>query len=503
MQLTTNLTICDRIEAFLLESKKGVATLKEIYSVIKEKPNETVRAAIYKDSKDRFKKVAKGVYMLKGENTASLLIEGDGRNLREIEDNSIDFIATDHPWSDSKAHKSGNQKNFADYDTFRYTLEDFKQKARVLKDGAYLAEFLPVESFTNYEYLYEIKQMAKEAGLNYYAKITWRKAPEGAINTGRTTKGVEDICVFYKGKKPRRLSESKSKPYYTTKMLNYTVDIPANKGKEKNHQAEKPVAVYDYLINMFTDVYDVCLDQFGGALNLLESAVKNSRFGIAYEISSEFVKKAVDRFGCITLFKNDETAEYFDEAKEDIFLAKSNKVFDEHKEVEVVEIETIDEDVTKFQLKFLNNIKDKRAEMLTNEEIEIIEKANEDSFSLVSIVNELFKKITAKGYENYVVPQFNPTLEEYSYIQEVKLSVENIFDEKFENKYLKPYYNNYKIEAMAFAEYCVCIEKIFKIETIKSHLEKLLLKYVEYIAKNYPSMNYKRSYTLLNNFFVV
>ena len=40
----------------------------------------------------------------------SLLVEGNGRELEEIEDESIDAIITDHPWLDKKAHKSGNQK---------------------------------------------------------------------------------------------------------------------------------------------------------------------------------------------------------------------------------------------------------------------------------------------------------------------------------------------------------------------------------------------------------
>lgn len=486
MNTTYQLTIADRIEAFLEGTKKGVATLKEIYGVITDKPEETIRCAIYRDSKKRFKKVAKGVYMLVGKETASLLINGDGRSLKEIEDNSIDAIITDHPWSDPKAHKSGNQKNFADYETFRYTLEDFKAKARVLKEGAYLAEFLPVESFSNYEYLYEIKQMAKEAGLNYYAKVTWRKAPEGSINTGRTTKGVEDVCIFYKGKKPRRLSETKTKPYYTSKMLSYTIDIPANKGKDKNHQAEKPIAIYDYLIDMFTDVNDVCLDQFGGALNLLKSAVKKNRFGIAYELCSNFVKKAVDRFKCITLFEQDD---------EDTSEDEVNNI-----ETDLLTIETIPAEATEFQLKFLNNIKEKRYDMLSETDLEIINRANKDSFSLASTINELFNKIVKLGYSNYPVPSFNIGLEDYTYLNQMEIKINQVFDNKFNNKYIKDYYTNYKIEARAFVEYCISEEKIFDFDLIQSDFKNILLRYSNYIQKNHTKLNYTRSLKLLNEF---
>lgn len=491
MNTTYKLTIGDYIEKFLEGKTKGVAVLKDIYGFVKqhlpETAEETIRCAIYRDTKNRFKRVAKGVYMLVGKETASLLIHGDGRELNEIEDNSIDAIITDHPWEDKKAHKSGNQKNFADYSTFKYTLDDFKAKARVLKDGAYLAEFLPVESATNYEYLYEIKKMAKEVGLNYYAKITWRKAPEGTINNGRTTKGVEDICIFYKGKKPRRINDKKTLPYFTRKMLSYTINRPpADKGKKKNHQAEKPLAIYEYLIEMLTDEYDVCLDQFGGACNLIKGAINRNRFGIAYEYCKDFVKKAVDRFNCVTLFESDEE-EY------------SSKT-DEPVEVETLTIDAIPLETTKFQLKILNTLKDKRKNMFSNNDIEIINKANDDCAILASTINELFNKIVKLGYSNYQTPIFNTTLENYSYLSQMENQITALFDKKFTDEYLKEYYSNYKIEARAFAEYCLSEKSILTFEEITLNFNNLLSGYIDYLKQNYPTLNFVRSEKLLKEF---
>ena len=306
---TIRLSRADRIAQVLENKPNGVATLKELYTLLSDMLPHSLREAIYRDKKKRFKQLAKGVWALKGEQTTSLLIEGNGRDLEEIEDNSIDAIITDHPWLDKKAHKSGNQKNFAEYDAFRYTQEDFDAKARVLKDGAYCVEFVPVESFSNYEYLYELKQMAKKAGLNYYAKITWQKTPVNAINTGRTTKGVEDIMVFYKGKKPRILSRQEEgkarKAYSTTEILPWRVEFPV-KANEKTHQAMKPIELYEFLIKQFTREEDICLDQFGGSCNLLQATTNTNRFGIVYELCSKFVKSAVDRFNCIQLFNPSE-----------------------------------------------------------------------------------------------------------------------------------------------------------------------------------------------------
>lgn len=307
------MTLRESIIKFMQGCEGGIATLKQIYKGVEESDYESscktldcsIREQIYRH-KDSFKRVCKGVYMLAGEKSSSLLIHGDGRKLEEIEDGSIDCIITDHPWEDKKAHRSGNQKCFAEYSTFQYEKADFVEKARVLKEGAYLVEFLPVESSTNYEYLYRVKQMAKEAGLNYYTHCIWRNAPEGSINTGKTTKGVQQLVIFSKGK-PRKLSRQGVNAYQTKNILNYEITM-LMKASEKHHQAEKPIRLYEYLIENLTDEQDVCLDQFGGSCNMAQAAVNLNRFAIVYELAKDFVQNAVSRFGLKKLFDSEECA---------------------------------------------------------------------------------------------------------------------------------------------------------------------------------------------------
>jgi len=304
------MTLKEIIISFMNKCVGGVASLKQIYNAIdgsgyasaSDTVHDSARAVIYRNGSE-FKRLCKGVYMLTGQKSASLLIHGDGRSLEEVEDGSIDVIITDHPWEDKKAHKSGNQKHFADYDTFRYTQDDFFHKARVLKKGAYLVEFVPVESSTNYEYLYEIKQMAKKAGLDYYTQCIWRNAPEGSINTGKTTKGVQQILIFSKGK-PRKLSRASVNAYQTREILNYEIEMLL-KNSDKHHQAEKPIELYEYLIRNLTDEEDVCLDQFGGSCNMLKAAANLNRFSIVYELAKDFVDKAVKRFSLVPLYRDD------------------------------------------------------------------------------------------------------------------------------------------------------------------------------------------------------
>jgi len=291
------MTIANAVASYLSALDGKAAPLRAIYENVccvsrSATPKNSVRAALY-NNPDRFKSIERGVWMVVGEQSCSLIIEGDGRALDAVEDNAIDCIITDHPWA-SASNKGGN-RDFADYETFRYNQEDFDAKARVLKDGAYLVEFLPVETEVNWRYLAEIKEMAYAAGFRLYASCLWRRA-HGGMNTGRTTKGVEQVVIFSKGK-PRRLS-TKGMPYMTRSMLDFEIDLPiARNGKA--HKAEKPVALYEYLIENLTDEREVVLDQFGGSCNCAQASANLNRFGVAFETCRAYVESAVERFGAV------------------------------------------------------------------------------------------------------------------------------------------------------------------------------------------------------------
>lgn len=454
-----------------LEKKEGaVATLKEIYKAVQESGYESngktvdcsARAIIYRHE-DTFKRIGKGIYMLKGEKTTSLLINGDSRSLEEVENGAIDCIITDHPWSDKKAHTSGNQKGFAEYETFVYTQDDFKHKARVLKDGAFLVEFLPVESATNWQYLAQIKQFAREAGLEYYASCIWRKAPEGTINNGRTTKGVEQFLIFSKGK-PRRLAP-KGKPYMTKNMLSFEVDIPI-KAKDKHHQAEKPLELYKYLIENLTEEEEVCLDQFGGACNMVKAATELNRFSIVYELSKEFVNKAVERFKMTSLYDVSERDMAMEEKIEEV--------------TEVLSIEIIPEDVTEFQKNFLVTLsKSSKRGLLSDSEWEMV---NETDSS--SEINSVFQKANQLGYAEYKKPCFEITLMDYEKVQPLYKKINQKFEEMFD-VFVRPYYENIRIENQCFAEYLV------------KHPGKTLKDYLSFVEKHFPEVNLKRTEKIL------
>ena len=179
--------------------KEAVACVEQV----KEVKEPSIRARIYEGiEKGLFSRIAKGVYTVTkeqdGEEVTCMLVQGNGRDLSFLKDNSIDAIITDHAYDLKKSLKGGN-RDFAAYECFQYTQEDFDEKYRVLKKGCFLVEFMPEENGENYEYLYQMKKMAKEAGLEYYAKVAWKKG-NFVANTGRKSKNTEEIAFFTKGK---------------------------------------------------------------------------------------------------------------------------------------------------------------------------------------------------------------------------------------------------------------------------------------------------------------
>ena len=290
------------LKIFNCFKNKSNFTLKDAYKQNTDKPKETVRARIYDNLGISFERVTKGIYKtIRGDETC-VVIEGDGRNLSFLEDSSIDCILTDHPWLDNKSNQGGDRK-FAEYDCFKYSLQDFKEKARVLKDGCFLVEILPAENENNFDYLYQIKKYAEHCGLLYYSKVTWKKG-DFVSNTGRKSKNSQDIMIFSKGKARnmrldmKRTSQTGVKHYMsgTSKMLPTMFDVSPVSRKDKIHQSELPVSLCEQILQYVTYEGEIVLDSFAGSGVVGEAALNTKRNCVLIEILHENIKKICNRF---------------------------------------------------------------------------------------------------------------------------------------------------------------------------------------------------------------
>ena len=300
MSIVSNLIDCFKTEAF---------TLEQAYKANPNVNKESVRARIYEHLHVEFEKLGKGLYITK--DAQCVLIEGNGRDLSILEDGSIDCIITDHPWSDLKANKGGN-RNFAKYECFEYTVEDFEEKARVLKDGSFLVEVIPNENESNFDYLYKLKKMAQEAGFEYYCKVPWQKGTFKS-NTGRCVKDREDLMIFSKGKaralkwdKQRGLDENGNptrRMSGTNGMLPAEFDVQPPSKKEQICQSEKPSLLFEQLLQYITLENEIVLDQFAGSGSVGQACINTNRKCILIEKAKDCVDKIVERLGmdCVSV----------------------------------------------------------------------------------------------------------------------------------------------------------------------------------------------------------
>lgn len=244
---------------------------------------ESIRARIYEGiEKGLFERVGKGLYTVtrkdeQGRENTCLLINGDGRDLSIFPDNSIDALVTDHPYS-LKASLKGGNRNFADYELFQYNDSDFSEKQRVLKPGCFCVEFLPEENGDNYEYLFRVKDMARKAGLDYYASVPWKKTGFVA-NTGRKAKDTENVVFFTKGRaRDLRPDAKKDKQYANSReVVEFAEHIPGSTTVHYSDMggigssSETSVAAVDVNIRI-----SVAKDDAEKVKNLLENAWDNA-----------------------------------------------------------------------------------------------------------------------------------------------------------------------------------------------------------------------------------
>lgn len=218
-----------------------------------------------------------------------------------MEDESVDLIC-DHPYQLTTSLKGGN-RNFADYELFQYNEHDFQEKQRVLKPGHFLVEFLPEENGENYQYLFQVKELARKVGFAYYACVPWMKSGFVA-NTGRKAKNTENVLFFSKGRaRDLRPDAKKDKAEPAVKhymsgaagMLPTVFDIAPPGKKEKIHQAEKPVELLEQILRFVTKEDELVLDQFAGSGVLGEAALRIHRDSILIEKDEETFQKLTKR----------------------------------------------------------------------------------------------------------------------------------------------------------------------------------------------------------------
>lgn len=297
-------------EYFMDTEQFTIKEAEEIVKQVKEVKTPSVRARVYEGiDAGIFERIDKGVYSVKREHNGvennCLLINGDGRNISMIEDNSIDALVTDHPYKLDKSLKGGN-RNFAEYESFLYTQKDFDEKARVLKPGCFLVEFLPEENADNYKYIYQVKEMAANSGLEYYSTVPWKKG-DFVANTGRKAKNTEQVVMFCKGKARELKLDAKKNKAMISEMMIYHFEEDYNSLIPSENE-EEDVIEFEFLIK--TDDYDNVSREMDKAYMDWMGGCKDSILYEADTTSDDLSQIPIGDYICMWLDKHQIT--YFD-----------------------------------------------------------------------------------------------------------------------------------------------------------------------------------------------
>lgn len=260
--------------------------------------------------------------------TTHTIINGDSRQMSELQDKSIHLIVTSPPYWQLKDYGIENQIGFHDdYETYINHLNlTWQECYRVLHDGCRLCinigdQFARSTYYGRYKIIpihTEIIKFCEIAGFDFMGQIIWQKATTMNTSGGASIMGsfphprngivkldFEYILLFKKqGKAPVPTKEQKENSVMTNEEWNAYFNghwyFPG--AKQDKHLAMFPEELPYRLIRMFSFPGETVLDPFMGSGTTASVARKLNRNSVGYEINTQFVSIIEERVGGNDMF---------------------------------------------------------------------------------------------------------------------------------------------------------------------------------------------------------
>lgn len=279
------MSLKDELQAYLNNPK----TLTECYEQFPVTPQHSIRARLNENVGKCFRRITKGVYIAVNGDTQALIIEGDSwEQIKDIQDNSIDFIITDSPQSTANRWvamgTTRKKTNALSYETKDLDAEMYNELYRVLKQEGHLFLFFNVDTEHTIDYNNNQMYLARKQGFIFNKRFIWNKEIIGMGYNGRCQ--YEQIFFLSKGK--RHMPYDLSIP----DLLSYKRKSAQN----RIHEAEKPVELIQDLIKIAGKPGDIGLDVFAGSFNFIEACFKQGCHAITIDKNPTFVEHARQRF---------------------------------------------------------------------------------------------------------------------------------------------------------------------------------------------------------------
>jgi len=247
--------------------------------------------------------------------TRHKIINGDSRQMTELDDKSVDLVITSPPYWQLKDYGTKNQIGFNDsYEEYINNLNlVWKESYRVLNNGCRLCvnigdQFARAVYYGRYKVIpirTEIIKFCEAIGFDYMGAIIWQKKTTSNTTGGASLMGsyptprngilsidYEFILLFKKlGTPIKPNKELKEQSKMTKEEWKEYFAGHWNFGgtKQDGHIAMFPEELPKRLIKMFSFVGDTVLDPFLGSGTTSLAARNLSRNSVGYEMNSDFI----------------------------------------------------------------------------------------------------------------------------------------------------------------------------------------------------------------------
>lgn len=214
--------------------------------------------------------------------------------LDELEDNSVQLVLTDPPYMISKIGSGGYKYDHFDTEEVfnKETLGRFvKEWARVLKPGGTLICWFDMFKMET------LKRLCEETGdfCGRYRVITWEKDRANSLEIKVTYLGwTEYALVVSKRPSSSIVFNNKDEDGKPTPMTgNFKDKLP--RGSIRFHPTQKPLGLFQRLVELHTNPGDIVLDSFFGSGTTAEAALSTGRGFVGSEINEEYYRGALER----------------------------------------------------------------------------------------------------------------------------------------------------------------------------------------------------------------
>ena len=276
--------------------------------------------------------------------TTHKIINGDSRNMAEIENHSVHLVITSPPYWQLKDYGSDNQIGYHEsYESYINNLNlVWNECKRVLHPGCRMCvnigdQFARSVYYGRYKVIpirEEIIKFSETVGFDYMGAVIWQKVTTSNTTGGGVQMGsypyprngilkidYEFILIFKKpGEALKPTKEIKELSKMTAEEWNTFFAGHWNfaGARQDNHIAMFPEELPRRLIKMFSFVGDTVLDPFAGSGTTNLASRNLDRNSVGYEINPEFVPVIKDKLGFNQIDIHDTEYEFITQKKQTI-----------------------------------------------------------------------------------------------------------------------------------------------------------------------------------------